>query len=116
MEQQAPPGGRNSRGHGEIVGLLLTAGTNPNFASDSGHAPLIAAGADVEAVDIRYHTTALHIASSRGHQAAVQRLLDGGADPFIQTFGGMTPRDDVRRRGLWQIETNAREAEQRRVR
>jgi ankyrin repeat protein len=42
---------------------------------------LLAAGANIQAMEGRYMQTPLHVAAQRGHTEVVRKLLAGGADP-----------------------------------
>lgn len=72
-----------SRGHGELVGLLLARGVNPN---------VLATGDD----------SALGWAIAAGHPAIARRLLEAGADPCLKKPGegglGDTPFGSAIRR------------------
>ena len=87
-------------GNAEIAGILLDAGADPNaytstgvtamhFAADADAAGVVEAlaggGGDVDARDGFQERTPLMFAAVRGADAAVQALLDAGADPSLET-------------------------------
>ena len=99
----------SANGHANIVELLLKSGADPNITSASeGATPLHAAAhrdhivvvnvlLNSSSVDVNVQDrsqnryTALHVASSRGHAAAVESLLDANADPNIVDALGQSP-------------------------
>lgn len=58
-------------GHGDIVKLLLTAGSDPNHATEDGRTPLL-------------------FAAAGGHADVVKSLLTAGSDPNRETNDGRT--------------------------
>ncbi|MCJ1462428.1 Ankyrin-2 [Pseudocyphellaria aurata] len=86
-----------SKGHLEIVQLLLTAGANPNIENDKGTALHLAVSdgyLEIVKVLLRVesdvniqgdkNSTALHLAVERGHFEIIQLLLTAGANLNIQ--------------------------------
>ena len=90
------------RGSGEIVRALLEAGADPNRVTntsgvtalhlaagavgglDAVHA-LLQAGADPNAVEVSAGQTPLMFAAAANRAATIGRLVEGGADPSIET-------------------------------
>ena len=52
---------------------------------------LLAEGADVDSLDPEYQGSALEYAAAFGQVAAVEMLLDAGADPNVRAGDGGTP-------------------------
>ena len=52
---------------------------------------LLYAGANVRATTRLGGYTPLHLASQRGHEAVIERLIKGGANPNLATATGATP-------------------------
>ena len=77
-----------------------------HFAAASDHAPiakdLIAAGAEVDAVDAM-RMTPLHHAAGWGAMEASKVLLEGGANLTKKAKGGNTPLDEARENGHKQV-------------
>ena len=82
-----------------MVGTLLEAGAEVSVRDESHNTPLhfatfggfavvarmlLAAGADVQALDRDGGQTALHVASRRGHGGLVRMLVDAGADVAVK--------------------------------
>ena len=89
-------------GAGEVVEMLLGAGSDPelpievgggarplHFAAASGSeravAALVVAGAEVNATEESWGQTPLIFAAAKGRAEAVRALLDAGADPSVHT-------------------------------
>ena len=102
----------SSRGHLNVVELLLKIGAQHDSRNRSGRTPLHEAarcgqkdvvkllidyGTDV---DIKYDNgeTPLSCAANRGHMDTVQLLLKMGADPNARSRRGETPLDQATRR------------------
>jgi hypothetical protein len=81
-------------GHVDIVGLLLDAGEDPNrYNPVGGHS----------------HTTPLHQAAARGHDAIVRMLVEGGARTDLQDIlWHATPADWAKHAGKTEIEVYLR--------
>jgi ankyrin repeat protein len=94
------------RGDAAAVRTLLTQGSDVNAPQGDGMTALhwaalngdmktmdvlLAAGAKATAVTRDGHYTALHLASSRGHAAAVTKLIDAGSDVKALTSTGVQP-------------------------
>ena len=105
--------------HTDMVQFLLENGTNPNhmnwhrttvlhqFASEGELARarlLIDHGADVNAVDDEYRSTALGMAVRWGQREMVELLLDRGADPNTAGAAWATPIAWARKKGHREIE------------
>jgi ankyrin repeat protein len=103
-------------GHTEVVQALLKGGADANewtatgvtalhFAAQGDHGEtvraLVSAGADVNATDHFQSRTPLVFAASRNATGAIAALLEGGADPSIQTelkdYVSMSERDSDER-------------------
>lgn len=65
----------------------------------------IESGVDIDARETRSsrESTALHVASDRGHLAIVEYLLGQGADPTVENFLEQTPLDLARKKGRKEI-------------
>ena len=95
-----------SRGHKEIVKLLIAAGADVNAKSEDGWTPLhnatgqgykeivellIAKGADVNAKDDDIGWTPLHLAARYGHKEIAELLIANGAEVNAKDEDGRTP-------------------------
>jgi hypothetical protein len=95
--------------HARVAKLLLAHGARPDARDVAGHtalylaaadvsaqdalalvAPLVAAGADINAPN-RFGATALHAAVMGGSQNAIAALLSHGADPHFKCHDGVSP-------------------------
>jgi ankyrin repeat protein len=108
-----------SRGHFEVVKLLLEKGANVNakqpddgrtaliWAAETGHSEvirlLLEKGADVNAKQMRFDFTALMEASMRGDAESVKLLLEKGADVNAKDYSGNTALGMAKQRSLAEI-------------
>jgi ankyrin repeat protein len=67
--------------------------------------PLLDHGADIDAVDDEYCSTPLGVAARRGQAAAVELLLERGADPDAAGAPWATPLVWARKKGHDRVET-----------
>lgn len=111
-DDYTPLGLASRDGHEDIVRLLLDAGadvrhvnglmggTPAHEAAYSGHegviriltGPTTAAALELDAQGAYNGLTALHDAVWHGHRAAVEALIDAGADLHLRTHSGLSPR------------------------
>jgi len=78
-----------------LVDSKCNSGMSPLIvAAQKGHADavrlLLASGVSVDNRDITYGWTALHFASSEGHESTIASLIEGGANPNTKDEGGRT--------------------------
>lgn len=76
----------NSSAHEWVVGVLLSAGANPNTKTNPG----VETGCFMRDCRTKAETP-LHRAAAFGTEAFIQQLLDAGADREIQDMNGDTP-------------------------